>query len=141
MESFIELHDSELVAVLELGSQAIVLLRAYMHTSEGRIGIDPGNGWVQAALLTFATDATIEGDVPDLPSDIYNGELVLDGVAHRNVIPIPLHHVGAASLKLLLNATPELVISGTGIDLTLVGEAVHVEAIPANFGRPEFLGP
>jgi hypothetical protein len=35
MNRSIELHDSELYAVMQVGTQVIVILSAYLHQSEG----------------------------------------------------------------------------------------------------------
>ena len=38
LNRMIELHDSEVVSIAEVGSQLVILLRAYVHQSAGRPG-------------------------------------------------------------------------------------------------------
>jgi hypothetical protein len=125
----IELHDTTVVSVFEVGTQIVVVLQAYVHTSNGRPAWDAGSGWVQAAVLTFF-EGRIEGTLPDLPADIWEGDLIVDGEVLQNAVPIPLSHIGEVVLKLQLAAPESLIIRGEGANLTLIGEAVYVEEFP-----------
>ena len=89
----IELHDTTFATAVEVGTQIIVVLRAYVHTSEGRPGWDAGSGWVQAAVLVFA-EGRMDGVLPDLPADIWEGDLIVDGEWWKNTVPIPLNRRG-----------------------------------------------
>ena len=126
LQRAIEFHDTTVAGITKVGEQVILFLRAYVHQSEGRPGWDAGSGWVQAAALTF-TGAKIEGGKPDLPADIWHGELNLDGNVSANDLPIPFHYVGEITLTLQIGAPNDLVVHGTGATLTMLGEAEYVE--------------
>lgn len=128
--SIIELHDSVVGDIATIGSQVIVFFaRAYIHKSEGRPGWDAGSGWVQAATLSWA-EATIEGNVPELPAGIWEGDLIVDVEVQKNMIPIPFSHTGTVALRLHLETPVEITIRGNQAVLTLIGEAVYVEEFP-----------
>ncbi len=134
LNSSIGLHDTTVDAIVKVGRQVIVLLRAYVYKSEGRIGIDAGSGWIQAAVMTW-TEATIEGVIPELSADIWRGDLVVDGVSQEGVIPIPFSSTGAVALSMHLNldsdASTYIEIHGSQAILTLLGEELYVEEVPA----------
>jgi hypothetical protein len=129
LQSVIELHDTRLVAVVEVGTQVIVLLRAYVHRSRGRPAWDSGSGWIQAAVLTFA-DGKIEGILPALPADIWHGDWIVEGKVSANMLPIPLHQTGEIALTLQLDTPAEITLRGKEALLTLIGDAVYVEEFP-----------
>lgn len=125
----IELHDTTVAAIVEVGRQVVVLLKAYIHQSEGRPGWDAGSGWLQAAALTF-TEAEIESNVPDLPADICEGSMSVEGDVRHNLLPLPFHYTGSIALMLSLDTPADLVIRGSQVTLTLLGEPVYIEAFP-----------
>jgi hypothetical protein len=127
--SIIELHDTTLVAMIEIGTQIIVLLEAVIHRSDDRPGIDAGSCWIQAAILTFS-EAAIEGTANGLPADIADGDLIVDGEVLSNIVPIPFSHAGEVVLKLDLFTSAKIVIRGKYAVLTLIGEAVYVQEFP-----------
>lgn len=54
LNCIIELHDSEVEAITQIGERMMISFSAaYIHKSEGKPRIDPGNGWTQAAQLAF----------------------------------------------------------------------------------------
>ena len=125
----IELHDTMVAAVIDVGTQIVVFLRAYIHQSEGRPGWDAGSGWVQAAALTFS-NGVVDGTIPDLPANIWNGDLKVEEEVLSNCVPVPVIFKGAVSLKLSLDAPAEIVVRGTRVEITLIGEPVYVEEFP-----------
>jgi hypothetical protein len=127
LNSEIEFHDTTVAAIVKVGTQVIVFLQAYVHKSPGRPGWDAGSGWVQAAAITF-TEATIDGEVPDLPADISSGSLILDDEERKYMVPIPFQYAREIALKMLLiTSSAEITIKGKQAELTLIGEAVYVE--------------
>jgi hypothetical protein len=127
MNSLIELHDSEVGALAEVGEQVILFFSgAYVHRSPGRPARDSGTGWWQAAALVFA-EASVEGEAPQWPAEIWTGELILDGQGSRSMIPIPFVHPGEVALRLHLSSPAEITIRGRGATLTLLGEPEYVE--------------
>jgi len=123
----IELHDSEVAAITEVGSQIVVFFsHAYIHQSEGRPGWDPGSGWSQSAALVFS-EAILEGELPEFPAEIWDGTLVVGGDRLNNQIPAPFVHAGEVALRLKVGLPEDLWIRGRGATLTLLGDAVYVE--------------
>jgi hypothetical protein len=127
MNSKIELHDSEVSRIHEIGrSVDIEFSPAYVHKSRGKRGIDAGTGWVQNARLRF-TGATVSGDRPSLPVTLWDGSLLVGGLEHDNVVPIPLAARGPVELRLVFASGQEIVVSAESIELELIGEASYVE--------------
>jgi len=125
----LELHDSLLIAITEVGTQAIVLLNAYLHKSEGRPAWDAGSGYIQAVALTFG-EAIIEGEPSEFPLDIYVGKISIDGEILSNTFPIPFCHTGEIVLTLQVGEPSPVIVRGKQVILTLIGEAVYVEEFP-----------
>ena len=129
MNRLIELHDSRVGAIAEVGTQIILFLRAYLHCSEERPGIDAGTGWIQAAAIVF-DEAVIEGKIPELPATVGDGSFKLDGRELPNEIPVPLDQSGEISLALSLyndTTNAKVLIQGNKANLILLGEAAYVE--------------
>ena len=89
----IELHDSTLSKV-ETNQTNVTLSfdRAYVHCSEGTPGIDIGTGWSQKIDLILRQVATVK--VPDdLPNDISDGYIIINGNKLDNMIPLPFKFI------------------------------------------------
>jgi hypothetical protein len=127
MNSNIELHDSEVSQIHEIGQSVVIEFSpAYVHKSHGKPGVDAGTGWVQNARLTL-TGATVSGDRPPLPGALWDGSLLVGGLEHDNVVPIPLAARGSVELRLFFASGQEIVVSAESIELELIGEASYVE--------------
>ena len=129
----IELHDSRVYALVEVGNQIVVFLEVYIHQSEGRPGCDAGSGYGQAAALTFSA-ATMEGKLPEFPCDIEHGELEVNGTVTSNMFPIPFSEAGkiALSLEFIFPAAEPIFIKGDKVQLTLIGDPVYIEEFPGS---------
>ena len=66
----------------------------------------------------------IEGALGDLPDDLWDGELHLDGNLFK-MIPIPLEYKGDVTLDLQCNG--QVHISGQAIRLELIGAPEYIE--------------
>src|SRR5277367_1401136 len=111
VNTVIEIHDSRVVEIN--GSNGIVAVHfkpAYLHKSEGRPGIDVGTGWSQEAKLFFSK-ATVGGDFPDWPCDIMDGEIVVDGERHDNLIPVPLEVAKPTESRLICDSIHTVTIT------------------------------
>ena len=127
MNTEIEIHDSRVTEISNRNGTVIVHFQpAYLHKSEGRPGLDAGTGWVQEARLIFATAAT-RGDFPDWPCDVMDGELIVDGVRHPNLIPVPFQTANPIELRLICDSVHTITVTGRGARLELVGEPRYVE--------------
>jgi hypothetical protein len=127
MNSTIEIHDSRVAEICESDGNVIVYFRpAYLHKSERRSAIDSGTGWVQEARLIFF-EASVNGDFPNWPCDIMDGEIILGGERHRNLIPVPLEVAKLAELRLICDSVHTVTVLGRGVKLEVVGEPRFVE--------------
>jgi hypothetical protein len=130
MNITIEIHDSTVAEISERDGTVIVhFVPAYLHKSEGRPAFDSGTGWVQEVRLIFS-GASVSGDFLDWPCDIMDGEIILGGERHRNLIPVPLEVSTPTELRLICDSVHTVTVSGRGVRLELVGEPRYVEDFP-----------
>jgi hypothetical protein len=123
----IEIHDSTVAGISEQNGTVIVhFLPAYLHKSESRPAIDAGTGWSQEVRLIFF-EASVSGDFPDWPCDIMDGEIVVDGERHDNLIPVPLEVAKPTKLRLICDSIHTVKITSRGVRLELVGTPKFVE--------------
>jgi len=106
----IELHDSTLSMVKITQSNATLSFdRAYVHCSEGTLGIDSGTGWSQKINLILHQVTTTK--IPDdLPNDISDGYIIVNGNKLDNLIPLPFKVTGKIELILITQYGQELKI-------------------------------
>jgi hypothetical protein len=122
----IELHDSELAVLWheQNGEAVLIFSKLRIHQSDGRPGIDPGVGWFQRAELVIE-HASLTEDLRGWPWQIFHGEILIGGIKHENVAPLPLARKG--DFKLALNAidddsqSRQIEIIGTAATLALLG--------------------
>lgn len=127
----IEIHDSALNQII-LESRAVVLHLpcVYIHSSEGRPGIDAGTGWTQQAILRIE-EAHVEGQFPReaYSDDVFylsDGQIEVNGTVFDNMIPVPPDVRG--SIELQMECWGEVIrVRGTAAKLELIGTARYVE--------------
>lgn len=125
----IEFHDSMLNSVAAEGSNVILHLSpAYIHESEGEPGQDPGSGWSQDAHIHIER-GLMEGDPPELPCDLSDGELHIDGDCLQ-LLPIPFDRQGRMQLDLQSMTGNKIRITGTRLRLEMLGIATYLEEGP-----------
>ena len=126
----IEIYDSTLASVADDGGHAIVDLKpAYIHRSTGTPGVDPGGGWAQDVILRVE-NGTIDGGVPEMPCDLWEGSLQVGNQTIENIIPLPLDYQGAVTLILVAQDESRVVVRGSAISATLIGEPKFIEEFP-----------
>lgn len=126
----IEIYDSTLVSVADDGGHVVIDLKpAYIHRSTGTPGVDPGGGWAQDVILRVE-NGRIDGGVPEMPSDLWEGSLQVGNQKIENVIPLPLDYQGAVTLILVAQDESRVVIRGSAISAILVGEPKFIEEFP-----------
>ena len=131
MNRSIELHDSELYAVMQVGTQVIVILSAYLHQSEGEPGRDKGIGGWQSVALVFKDGASdISGEPLDLPLDIWSGKIERNGQLEENMIPLPFSGEGEIILRLHLEGDYRVTFRGCQGELVLIGQPDFIEEFP-----------
>jgi hypothetical protein len=125
----IEFHDSTFDGIRRDGTDLILRFSAaYIHQSTGKPGVEAGSGWVQEVLL-HVSGGFVEGEIPELPCDLWDGDLRLGGQSF-DMIPIPLHYEGEVEIS--LERHRRMRITGTGIRVELIGAASHVEEFPGH---------
>lgn len=126
----IEIHDSELKSVaVSDGHIVLDLSPAYIHMSDSRPGIDAGTGWIQNAVIRVRGDAII-GSISELPCDLWDGFLKVNGECSDNLIPIPLGVTGDIELHLTSIAGESIHVRGDHITVELLGEPKYIEDFP-----------
>jgi hypothetical protein len=135
----IEIHDSfvESIAVVD-GVAVLHFASVYMHSSEGRPGIDDGTVWTQEAILRIE-GAQIDGVFPKESREAYDGfghslsggSLRISGSVLENTIPMPLDVQDEVELS--MECWGETVrVRGTSAKLEFVGTAKYVEEFHPN---------
>ena len=120
MNSAIEIHDSFLTSITKRRDVLELRFDAYIHTSEGRPGVDAGKGWAQDLMLVFDS-GTLEGSITEWPAVLYDGTLEIDGEANENIIPIPLDRKGNIQLTLKPSFKDDpIVVRGNHVHLELL---------------------
>jgi len=129
-KSAIEIYDSTLTSVVNEGQRVTVDLQpAYIHRSTGMPGVDPGGGWAQDVILVVEK-GTIAGDVTELPCDLWEGSLQVGNETIANIIPLPLDYRGEVELTLVTQTESRVIIRGSAISATPIGEPKFIEEFP-----------
>jgi len=123
-----EFHDSTFDGLHWRGTDlTLTFSAACIHQSEGKPGVDAGSGWVQEVRLHIS-DATLTGEILDLPCDLYDGSISLDDDRFDNCVPIPLDYRGR--IEVILEQESRVNAVGTRLLVELVGEPKYVEKFP-----------
>jgi hypothetical protein len=127
MNEAIEFHDSVLARIERSGDEIRLLFRlAYVHRSSGEPGLHAGTGWtVDVELILFSAHGP--SIAPNLPYDVWDGDLRVDDSAFSNVVPLPLELSGNVSLRIELNSGQVVEATGTRAQLLVVGPYTFVE--------------
>jgi len=125
----IEIHDSELAAVVATQNGVIVRLApAYVHRSVARPGFDAGSGWSQSVEILFAS-GVVEGRLPELPCTLDDGS-ISGGAEFRGMIPLPCVVETAVRFEARNLHGDLVVIRGVGLEVKPIGDASYVEEFP-----------
>jgi len=83
------MHDSRCLAVeIDRSGSGFVVLKAYVHRSEGEPGVATGEGGVQRIRLDVDS-MRVNGEVGSLPADIFEGSLTIGTSIQDNMVPFP----------------------------------------------------
>jgi hypothetical protein len=128
MNVAIEMHDSKCLAVeVDKSGNGFVLLKAYVHRSEGEPGAAPGDGGVQHIRIKVDS-MRINGELGSLPADIFEGSLTIGASFQDNMVPFPASYSGDFSLSIMLaDDARVVVISGTRLSIEPEGQFTFVE--------------
>lgn len=125
----IEFHDSHITSWRFSGKNLVMSLRAYVHRSPGRPGIDPGTGWLQDANALIR-DATLSRTLPDEPFELSEGSVEFDGQQLVNVVSLPFAISSSVRIRLETCEHGVFEIRGRGLRIEVNGEPTFVEAFP-----------
>lgn len=137
MATWIEFHDSALVALNHTGADLEVVLNAYVHRWDTLGDRWTGTGWLQPVRILMS-DVGGRSVAPVLPIDISDGRLRVGAVTH-DLVPLPFKGSHAINLWLQLTNADVLEFVGRGVAIDAVGEARYVEDLPADL-RPKDAG-
>jgi len=131
MNSSMGWHDSELVAIdAASATEGEILLDAYVHRKVEKAGdtaVEGGNQRVRISVPSMR----FEDLVPEMPTDIYGGALVLGGTEHNGLVPLPMRFEGEVRLTLTMrDHGRDLLFSGTGMTIEADGDFRFVEMVP-----------
>jgi hypothetical protein len=130
MNREIEFHDSTLREIQVKGEDVVILLdKAYVHYSEGIPGLDKGTGWEQTISITLK-GATVQKSPSNLPIDLDIGQVVLDGKALVNMLPLPARLQGEIEVALLTQYGEEFNAKAVGLETLELGPPEYVEDFP-----------
>jgi len=123
-----EFHDSTFDGVEREGTElALRFSAAYIHESEGKPGLDAGSGWIQELRLHIS-DASLSGEIHDLPCNLWDGAISLGDERFDNSVPIPLDYRGRVEVN--LEQDGKLTVVGSRLRVELLGEPKYVEQYP-----------
>lgn len=130
MNRGVEFHDSE-VRLIEhpQGSVRMFFEPAYIHVSNGRPGVDSGEGHVQAAELVFET-ATCDEIPPECSGALSDGAVTVDGVSY-SLLPVPFIATGEVSAYFIFCTGAILKLSAKSVLCTVYGPSRFIETFAA----------
>jgi hypothetical protein len=138
IQTWIELHDSEVLQVQRSDVGVALLLDAYVHRWEkGKEGWQ-GTGWTQPVRCTIGYVAK-SWKPPVLPARISNGHLHAPDSEPGNIIPLPFSYDGPVVLTLIFDTGAEFQLEGDAVRLESIGPAQYVEDLPEDM-RPDIAG-
>lgn len=127
MNSALEIHDSTVARISNIGSSTILHFdKAYIHKSKGVAGTDRGTGWLQAIDLEF-TDSNPEQLPTSLPVVMSDGQLIVNGKLSNNVFDLPLDESGEVAFIGITSENERVSISAKRIKVIEVGVAEYLE--------------
>ena len=130
----LEIRGSD-VAVIEVESGHIKVRfePAYLLKSEAIVGVDPSTRWQQTSQLLFR-EATLEGELPDLPATIETAKLQMNQHTYVDVVPLPIEMPGIISLTLTFKGRSGKVVINAGHVLYF---AIDLEKCLEHLDQPE----
>jgi hypothetical protein len=131
MNTAIEMHDSEVLSIeREDRGKGFVLLNAYVHRTDGEPGVAPAEGGIQPIRIRFE-EMTVEGEVGDLPTYIFEGSIKFGQNIQDNIVPFPAAYSGPVRMSVMLSPDARVVIvAGSGSSIEAEGEFKFVEHFP-----------
>jgi hypothetical protein len=128
----LELHDSVLHSVMQVGQTCRIALRpAYLYEVNAASG-EVGTCMRQDAVLEF-DHGSVDGSLGDLPDPILDGSLSVGSKLIEDLIPAPFEAKESVTLKLFLWPDyREIVISAQGLTVRLEGVPAQEKSPPSS---------
>lgn len=126
--SILKFENSTLTAVsLTRDDTATLEFEPMMRIkSEGMPDVDPSTLWSQSVRITFL-EAEANPETLDGPTTLIGGDLTVNGLTYRNIIPLPLDAPGFAEIELLTENGEKIVVGGERITVELLGAEKYLE--------------
>ncbi|HYV17947.1 MAG TPA: hypothetical protein VFC25_02825 [Verrucomicrobiae bacterium] len=131
MSDHVEFHDSDLLAVEQVGRQVRISLDAYVHRWEQVDGCWKGTGWLQR--VTAVLDDSQASGIPEVPVELSDGVLRTGSATYDGLVPLPFSSSEPASLELTLQTGAQFRVAGVSIAITSTSEARYLEDLPDTF--------
>jgi hypothetical protein len=128
--SWIEFHDSQLLAVNVIDSGVELQLAAYVHAWETNGDVRRGTGWVQPVRIRLI-DARSPAIAEGLPLFLDGGEIMAGEQSHRECVPLPFIATQPAVLRLEFTAGHMIEVTAAKLEISATGPARYVEDLPA----------
>lgn len=125
----IEFHDSVLHAVRVVGNDTVVDMTLYVHSSDGRPGVDAGTGWYQAGELLVRGVAIDPSSRASLKVD--DGIVSVDAERFVNIVPLPFERTGRVTVE-FRGRGEAFLARGSALRVVLKGEPGQVEQFPGS---------
>lgn len=135
--SWVEFHDSELLAMQAVGADVEARLDAYVHAWDDSVQPPRGTGFVQRVHITL-TDSHAPTIADQLPVSLDGGAIAIGQAnqqtqeTHRELVPLPFTAARSAMLRLELATGHIVEIVGATVTVTAAGPARDVEDLPAD---------
>jgi hypothetical protein len=134
LTTWLEFHDSRLVAVNHTIKDVEILLDAYVHRWDAVGDSWTGTGWMQPVRILMS-DVGGRSLGPVLPIAISDGRLGVGTVTHDNLVRLPFNASDAIRLSIQLTNGEAVEFVGSRVQIDVVGEARFVEDLAADL-RP-----
>jgi hypothetical protein len=129
--SWIEFHDSRLVAVNVLDACVELVLDAYVHAWDVVKDTRRGTGWTQPVRITL-TGGDVPSDTLVTPAEISNGRMGVGALVHDNLVPLPFGSSETTDIRLEFADAHFVELHGTSVSVEAAGAARYVEQLPAD---------
>jgi hypothetical protein len=134
LSQWLELHDSDLVAINGVGDDVIVELHGYIHAWERHDDRWAGTGSTQSVSIRVMGGQPARAAVGETVR--LSGGTLDVGSVFENLVPIPLASSHATRLRLCLVTGETLEFTGHSVHVAAHGDAVFVEHLPDHL-RPD----
>jgi hypothetical protein len=125
MHRALEFHDSDVESIRVEGPRLIVKFsKAYIHQSEGRPGVTPGDVFLQSAELVFS-DANPLVAAP-AKGALSDGVIVINE-SEFSMLPLPFQRQGQVNATLLFCTGERVRVEARSVDCVLIGKAQWLE--------------